>query len=173
MAVGAKEDRFVRLIEEHKKILYKVASSYCRNVADRHDLTQEILIQLWRSFDRYEEQSLFSTWMYRVAMNVAISFYRSESRRTRHTVPFDEPILDIAGPEPESDDVRLLRRFIDALDELNRALIILYLEGNDHATIAEILGISATNVATKIGRIKERLRRDFETKGERTWNSTI
>ena len=165
MANAAQQERFVLLVEQHKKILYKVAGSYCRNVADRHDLTQEIIIQLWRSFARYDEQYRFSTWMYRIAMNVAISFYRGESRRTRDEVPFDEPIFEIAAPEPESDDIRLLRQFIDALDELNKALIILYLDGNDHATIAEVLGISATNVSTKIGRIKERLRRNFATKG--------
>lgn len=172
MSNAAHQDRFVLLLEQHKRILYKVASSYCRNVADRHDLTQEIIIQLWLSFGRYDEQYRFSTWMYRIAMNVAISFYRSESRRTRDTLPFDEPVLEIAAPEPDSDDIRQLRRFIDELDELNKALIILYLDGNNHATIAEVLGISATNVSTKIGRIKERLRRDFETKGERKWNST-
>jgi RNA polymerase sigma-70 factor (ECF subfamily) len=165
MANAVHQDRFVALLEQYKRILYKVASSYCRNVADRHDLTQEIIIQLWRSFDRYDEQYRFSTWMYRIAMNVAISFYRSESRRTRDELPFDEPVLEIAAAEPESDDIKLLRQFIDGLDELNKALIILYLDGNNHAEIADVLGITATNVSTKIARIKERLRRDFETKG--------
>ena len=152
-------DRFVALVEEHRRILYKVAGSYCRDAEDRRDLTQEIVVQLWRSFDRYDERHRFSTWMYRVAMNVAISFHRSESRRTRDEVPFAEPMLEIAGPEPESDDLRQLRRFIDDLDDLNKALILLYLDGNDHDTIAEILGITSTNVSTKIGRIKQHLRR--------------
>lgn len=172
MANAAQQERFVLLLEQHKKILYKVASSYCRNAEDRNDLVQEIVIQLWRSFDRYDEQYRFSTWMYRIAMNVAISFFRGESRRMRDMAPFDEPLLELAAPEPESDDIRLLRQFIDALDDLNRALIILYLDGNDHATISEILGISATNVSTRIGRIKERLRQEFAAKGQLAWNST-
>jgi RNA polymerase sigma-70 factor (ECF subfamily) len=102
--------------------------------------------------------------MYRIAMNVAISFYRSHSRRKRDTVPAGESLLEIVAEEGEaetSDDVRLLHHFIGQLDELNRALMILYLDGNSYDTIAEILGITTTNVATKISRIKEWLRRDF------------
>jgi RNA polymerase sigma-70 factor (ECF subfamily) len=159
------QDRFLALLEEHKKILYKVASSYCKNPEDRRDLIQEIVVQLWRSFGRFDDRYRFSTWMYRIAMNVAISFYRSQSRRTRGTVPIEDSGIDFvaADPEPEevSDDIRQLHHFIGQLDELNRALIILYLDGNSYDTIAEILGISTTNVATKLSRIKERLRRDF------------
>lgn len=159
------QDRFLALLEEHDKILYKVANSYCRNREDRQDLIQEIVVQLWRSFDRFDERYRFSTWMYRIAMNVAISFYRSQSRRT-DTVPVDASILEIVAAEPEAeempDEIRQLHEFIGRLDEINRALMILYLDGNSYDTIAEILGISTTNVATKISRIKERLRRDFE-----------
>ena len=165
MTALTEQDRFLALLEEHDKILYKVANSYCRNPEDRRDLIQEIVVQLWRSFGRFDDSYRFSTWMYRIAMNVAISFYRSQGRRTRGTVPIEESGLDIvaAAPEPEemSDDVRLLHHFISQLDELNRALVILYLDGNSYDTIAEILGITTTNVATKLSRIKERLRRDF------------
>ncbi|HZF13259.1 MAG TPA: RNA polymerase sigma factor, partial [Thermoanaerobaculia bacterium] len=84
MSKSQPQDRFLALLDEHKKILYKVAGSYCRNPADREDLVQEMVVQLWRSFDRYDESYRFSTWMYRIALNVAISFYRSESRRSRH-----------------------------------------------------------------------------------------
>lgn len=168
MSNAAQEERFTALLQEHERILWKVAGTYCRNEADRNDLAQEIIVQLWRSFDRYDDRFRFSTWMYRVAMNVAISFHRSESRRTRDEVPFEGPVFDaVAAAEPESDDVRQLRAFIDELDPLNKALIILYLDGNNHATIAEVLGITTTNVATKIGRIKDQLRRAFEAKGER------
>ncbi|HVR41573.1 MAG TPA: sigma-70 family RNA polymerase sigma factor [Thermoanaerobaculia bacterium] len=163
MARLSTHERFLSLLDEHKKIVFKVASSYCRDAEDRRDLTQEILAQLWRSFPRFDERQRFSTWMYRVAMNVAISFFRSETRRARHTVSVEESALEVIAVEAgDSDDIRLLRAFIDKLDPLNKALIILYLDGNDHETIAEVLGISATNVATKIGRIKQKLRRDFE-----------
>lgn len=162
MTAVAQHDRFLALLDEHRRILYKVASSYCRDAEERRDLAQEIVVQLWRSFDRYQPHFRFSTWMYRVAMNVAISFHRSESRRTRDVVPFEDSMFEIASPAAESDEIRMLRGFIGDLDPLNKALIILYLDGNSHDTIADILGISTTNVATKIGRIKQRLRRDFE-----------
>ena len=161
MTKPAVEDRFVALLEEHKRILYKVASSYCRNPADRQDLTQEMAVALWKSFPRYDSRYRFSTWMYRIALNVAISFYRSEVRRTRRTVPAGDSLLELAaapesaGPEEDSSFLQDLMR---QLDELDRALLLLYLDENSHATIAEILGISETNVGTKIGRIKQRLR---------------
>lgn len=102
--------------------------------------------------------------MYRIALNVAISFLRSETRRSRHTVPAEDSILEIAAdaPDPvESDEsLRLLHQFIQRLGELDRALVLLYLDGNRYDAIAEILGISETNVGTKIARIKDRLRRD-------------
>jgi RNA polymerase sigma-70 factor (ECF subfamily) len=163
MTTPTSQDRFLKLLDEHKKIVYKVASSYCRNPADRPDLEQEIVAQLWRSFGRYDEAYRFSTWMYRIALNVAISFYRAETRRSRGTVPAGDSLLEIAaeGPGEPDPNLQVLRGLIARLDELDRALLILYLDGNRHDTIAEILGISETNVGTKIGRIKQRLRRDF------------
>jgi len=161
------QQRFLQLLDEHKKILYKVAGSYCRNAADREDLIQEMAVQLWRSFGRYDERFRFSTWMYRVALNVAISFHRSEARRPRETVPAGEALLEVADPasiagvaadsDPELEQLHeLLRR----LDELDRALILLYLDGHRYDAIADILGLTETNVGTKINRIKQRLRRD-------------
>ena len=165
MSTPERQDRFLALLDEHKKILYKVAGSYCRNPADREDLVQEMVVQLWRSFDRYDESYRFSTWMYRIALNVAISFYRSESRRSRHTVPAEASVLEIAGaanPGVELDgDLRLLQQLIEQQGELDRALLLLYLDGNRHDTIAFILGISETNVGTKIARLKQKLRRDL------------
>jgi len=158
-----RQDRFLARLDEHKKILYKVASSYCRSAADRPDLVQEIVVQLWRSFDRYDESYRFSTWMYRIALNVAISFYRAETRRSRDTVAAGDSLLEIAaeGPEEKDGNLQILRELIARLDELDRALVILYLDGNRYDTISEILGISESNVGTKINRIKQRLRRDF------------
>ena len=161
MSEPTRQDRFLILLDENRKILHKVASSYCRNPADRPDLVQEMVVQLWRAFDRYDVRYRFSTWMYRIALNVAISFYRSETRRSRHSVPVGDSILEIAAA-PEStasdDDLRLLQNVIEQLDEYDRALVILYLDGNRYDTIAEILGSSETNVGTKISRIKQKLR---------------
>jgi RNA polymerase sigma-70 factor (ECF subfamily) len=161
----AESVRFLSLLDEHKRILYKIAASYSRNPADREDLAQEIVAQLWRSFDSYDESYRFSTWMYRVALNVAISFNRRETRRLRSVVAAEDVVMEFESVPTESsareDDIQLLWQLIRQLDELDRALIVLYLDGNPHATIAEVLGISETNVGTKINRIKQRLRRDI------------
>lgn len=171
------QERFLTLLDEHKKILYKIASSYCRGLEDRRDLEQEIVAQLWRSFGRYDESYKFSTWMYRIALNVAISFYRNETRRSRRTVPAGDSILEIADTREAVEldaGLQTLWRLIARLDELDRALILLYLDGNRYDTIAEILGISETNVGTKINRIKARLRREAGSLERNSkWTSTI
>lgn len=173
MTTNDQNVRFVRLLDEHKRILYKVASVYCSDPEDRRDLAQEIVVQLWRSFPRYDDRYRFSTWMYRIGMNVAISHLRGERRRGGGaTVALDGlDVVDFASAdraaEEAGDDVRLLWRLVARLDELSRALVVLYLEGYGHAEIAEILGLSATNVGTKIARIKARLQRELDAGGAR------
>jgi RNA polymerase sigma-70 factor (ECF subfamily) len=158
---GREQQRaFETLLREHQRIVLKVVSVYARDPEDRRDLTQEICVQLWRSFPSFDEKrARFSTWMYRVALNVAISQMRRSSRQ--------EDALDLhqletlAGAEgivEQDERIETLYRFIKQLDRLNRALILLYLEDRSYDEIAEILGISVTNVATKISRIKQRLR---------------
>ena len=155
------QERFQALVEEHKKILYKVCHSFCRNPGDRDDLAQEIIVQLWRSFRAFDQRVRFSTWMYRIALNVAISFYRRERVRTRHVVPGSEHLLEaIDETGNRSEEVQLLYQWIEELDPLNKALVILYLDGNNYEEIADVLGISQTNVATKISRLKDTLRRE-------------
>ena len=156
------QQRFQTLLDEHKKILYKVCNSYCRNRDDREDLAQEIIIQLWRSFGKFDARYRFSTWMYRVALNVAISFYRREGSRTRHVISGEEDrLVAIHDTESQPEDIRLLYQFIAALDPLSKALVLLYLEGNNYQEIASVLGISETNVATKLSRLKQTMKQEY------------
>jgi len=162
MTTEGSQAAFVDRLDRHRGILLKVAAAYCRNPADREDLIAETIAHLWRSFTRFEGRSSFSTWMYRIAVNVAISFRRSETRKNRNIVPAEASVIEqIASPPETQEDDRLgpIRDFIEKLDELNRALMLLYLDDYPYAEIAAILGITETNVATKIGRIKERLKR--------------
>lgn len=156
--------RFGALLQQHRGIVLKVAGTYCRNPADRDDLAQEIAAQLWRSFPTFDPGKTFSTWMFRVALNVAISFARSRTVRERHTVALDESVhdpVDDNAADPETDEhLGLLYAFIARLDPLNRALLLLYLDERSHREIADVLGITETNVATKIGRLKRRLREE-------------
>jgi len=155
-------DTFENLIQQHRKILYKICNSYCRDRDSRDDLGQEIMIQLWRSFPKFDGRCRFSTWMYRIALNVAISFYRSESVRSQHLVADESRLfetVDESASQPE--EVQLLYRFIEALDPLNKALILLYLDENSYQEIAEVLGITETNVATKLNRLKNRMKQEL------------
>jgi RNA polymerase sigma-70 factor, ECF subfamily len=155
------QDRFQSLIGEHKKILYKVCNLYCKNPDDREDLAQEIAIQLWRSFGSFDDRCRFSTWMYRIALNVAISFYRRENTRIRYVFSDNERLLNaIDETANEREEIQVLYQFIESLDAFNKALVLLYLEGNSYLEAAEVLGISETNVATKISRMKKRMREE-------------
>ena len=152
---------FESRLREHRGLIAKVASVYAGTREDRLDLEQEISVQLWRAFGSYDERrAKFSTWLYRIALNVAISQARRrrddgrlEPLETHHL----ESMASDERPEPY-ERLQALYGFIGELDALNRALILLYLEDRNYAEIAEILGISETNVATKINRIKQKLR---------------
>ena len=159
-----KTDNFLNVIESNKGILYKVAISYCRNNEDRKDLIQEIILQLWKSYDNYNETSKYSTWMYRISLNVAISFYRKENSRKRISNPLTTDILDfsdIETSEEKETNFGILNQIISELNDLNKAVMLLYLEEKSYKEISEIIGITETNVATKISRIKSKLKKEF------------
>ncbi|GAB2592259.1 sigma-70 family RNA polymerase sigma factor [Dyella jejuensis] len=156
-------EQFQALLREHEAIVLKVAALYARHAEDRRDLVQEIGLQAWRSFGRFDPQrAKFSTWLYRIALNVSISLLRKSSGAWESRLEsLGEHHLDyLAIDSPSEPDERLvaLHSFIRQLDALNRALILLYLEDKSYADMAQILGLSETNVATKIGRIKRLLR---------------
>ena len=152
------QTQFLALLQGQQRLLYKVAYIYCRDPEERRDLLQEMAIQLWRAFPSYDGRSSVSTWVYRVAANTAISFRRREGRRIRETLPL-EFAFDVADRafDADTEQARQLRALIDGLDEFNRALMLFYLEGFDHAEIADMLGTSASNVSTRLNRIKAKL----------------
>jgi RNA polymerase sigma factor (sigma-70 family) len=156
------KDELIKLIQTNKEIVYKICNSYCHNKFDREDLAQEIIYQLWRSGHTFHGDFKFSTWMYRVALNVAISFYR-KNKRIQSIVSFTDTIVDIEDSSDDSENEYEQRRkqvqlFINELNELDKALMILFLEAKSYKEIAEILGISETNVSTRINRIKENMK---------------
>ena len=161
---GALAAQFERLLEQHGGIIRKIAFGYTRNESDRRDLMQEIALQLWRAYPRYSPDRSFSTWTYRIALNVAISFLRKKTRGGDDTVQFDERQHDTAQDEPRaaSDDrVGLLQELMKSCPPLDRALLLLYLDDCSYREIGAILGLSETNVATKLSRLKERLRQQL------------
>ncbi len=155
---------FVSIIEANKGIIYKISRAYCQDMDERKDLIQEIMIQVWKSIDRYDGRASYTTWIYRIALNVSISYYRKEKRRKYSHNPVSEGYMDIIDNMPldETDtNIELLYRFIGELKELDKALMLLYLDEKSYKEMAEIIGISESNVATKINRIKEKLRQKF------------
>lgn len=162
----ADKDNFLQLIQENKGIIFKICNSYCKNKDEREDLVQEIIYNLWKSGNQFNADYKFSTWMYRVALNVAISFYRQEKKATI-IIPMDDAHINIedgsTSEENTEKKIILLQQFIAEMKALDRALILLWFESKSYKEIAEIVGISETNVATKISRIKEKLKQQFAT----------
>ena len=156
--------QFESLLQQHGGIIRKVAFGYARNESDRKDLMQDILLQLWKAYPRYSPDGPFSTRMYRIALNVSISYLRKHTRPGRETVQFDESQHDIAPEQsspPEMEErLTMLRQVIGKCPPLDRALLLLYLDDRSYREIASVLGLTETNVATKLSRLKERLRRE-------------
>lgn len=153
--------RFEALLTAHARLLLKVAHTYCGQAEERRDLLQEMQVQLWRAFPGYDAGRPFTTWMYRIALNVAISHVRRTGQRERHTAPLDDAVVErVPAPAVDEPDerVRALREVMGQLDPLQRALLMLHLEERSYREIAEVLGITETNVATKLSRLKQRLR---------------
>ncbi len=157
------QEKLLQMIRENEGIIFKICNSYCSNKNDREDLAQEIIYQLLKSFHSFNEEYKFSTWMYRVALNVAISFYRKN--KTNDVISFGESASDREDSNHDSveleNNISILQQFINELKELDKALMILYLESKSYKEISEILGVTETNVATKISRIKNNLKQKF------------
>ena len=155
--------KFHQIIELHNGILFKVAKTYCRNDDDRQDLLQEMMIQIWKSLHRYNDTFAITTWLYRISLNVAISFYRKNVNRQNLNLPFIETLSTIQNEvsNEKQEQLNLLEKFISELNDFDKALILLYLDDKSYAEIAEITGLSVTNVGTKLGRIREKLKMKF------------
>ncbi len=164
-AMEPRRARFAALLDTHRGIVFKVANSYGRTPEDRQDLAQEIAAQAWRAYPAYDPERAFSTWLYRIALNVAISHVRSLGAQAP-TEPFEEgheshDSLTVAdgNDRHESDQrVRALYAVIDRQPPLDRALLLLWLDERSQREIGEVLGLSESNVATKLNRLKRRIR---------------
>lgn len=155
------EAEFVALLEEHQNIVHKICSLYTQGEAEHNDLFQEISIQLWRSYERFEGKSKFSTWMYRVGLNTAITLYRKNKKRV-DTHPLNSEIKSIEFDQYDpiiDEQLQWLYQQIETFSEIDKALVLLYLEDKRYDEIAETLGITAGNARVKMNRIKERLKK--------------
>jgi len=159
-------ETFLEVIENHKGIIYKITNSYCKEIDDRSDLIQEIILQLWKSFGSYNDTFKYSTWIYRIALNTSISFYRKNRKRQQNTTELSAIIENTLLAEEsvlENPDLKNLQKCIEELKEIDKAIILLYLDELSQKEIAKIIGISPTNVGTKLSRIKKKLQHKFKS----------
>ena len=154
-----KKETFTAAIKENEGILFKIASVYTNTVDDRNDLIQEIIYQLWKSYGSFKQQSRFSTWMYRVALNVAI-YQLKVSKKRILTVPIEDQLYHYQQNDDSGMDEKwkLFRQQIEELNLLDKAIVTLYLDNKSYDEIAEVIGISSSNVGTKLSRIKEKIK---------------
>ena len=155
------ETKFVTLLEENQNIIHKICRLYTQSEAEHKDLFQEISIQLWKSFDRFEGKSKFSTWMYRVGLNTAITLYRKDKKRI-DTYALNDEIsrIEVDQYDPEIDEqLNWLYQKIEKFSEIDKALVLLLKEDKKYDEIADTLGITAVNARVKMNRIKQRLKK--------------
>jgi len=153
------EKAFLDMLNAHRGIIFKVCNLYCDDGEDKKDLFQEIVLQLWKSFGSFRNESLLSTWMYRVAFNTAISNFRKEIRKPeRKSISVAEfQIPDMDEFSRETENLGLLKNAINQLTEIEKAVIMLYLDERTYEEISEIVGITKSNVGVRLSRIKTKL----------------
>jgi RNA polymerase sigma-70 factor (ECF subfamily) len=147
------EKEFLDLMKENRKIVFKVVRMYAYTLADQKDLYQEIMLQAWKSFSRFKGEAKFSTWLYKVSLNTALTFRGSLQRHMHQSLEH----TDIEKPDANPDQKEWLYVAIRQLPEAERGLICLHLDGYTNEEIGDLAGIKATHVAVKLFRIKQKL----------------
>lgn len=158
----ASEKEFISLLNQHQKIVYKVCNLYMDRHSDREDLFQEITLQAWKAYGNFRGDAKFSTWLYRVALNTAITFFRKEKKKPEI---FNADILPEQTEEQDTvieEQVKAMYAAIGDLSKIDKAIIMLYLEDYSYAEIGEMMGITANNVAVKMSRIKIKLKEETQ-----------
>lgn len=154
------ELKFLSDLEENQNIVHKICSLYTTNKEAHNDLFQEITIQLWKNYTKFRGDSKFSTWMYRVALNTAISLYRKSTKRikTQDISEFTYKIKSQDYDDTQELQLKALYKAVHQLNDIEKALIFLYLEDKPYKEISEALGITSVNARVKMNRAKEKLK---------------
>ena len=158
------EKDFISLLNQHQKIIYKVCNLYMDKHADREDLFQEITSQAWKAFGNFRGDAKFSTWLYRVALNTAITFYRKDKRKPDLISTDLYPESTESNDDPIEEQVKAMYAAIGELSKIDKAIVMLYLEDYPYTDIGEMMGITANNVAVKMNRIKLKLKEQSNKK---------
>jgi len=154
------EQKFVKDLEEHQNIVHKICKLYTNNKDAHNDLFQEISIQLWKAYPKFRGDAKFSTWMYRVALNTAITLYRKSKRRIK-TQDFESVLFKIESHDydpTEEEQLRIMYEAIKQLSDIDKALVFLYLEEKNYKEIADTMGITEVNARVKMNRVRNKLK---------------
>ncbi|MCO4822309.1 MAG: RNA polymerase sigma factor [Flavobacteriaceae bacterium] len=154
------EHNFVALLEKHQNIVHKVCRLYTDGYDAHNDLFQEITIQLWKAYPKFRGDAKFSTWMYRVGLNTAITLYRKTKRKI-HTQDFSEVEFKIKAEDyddTEEQQLSILYKAVHQLNDIEKALVFLYLEDKNYREISQTMGISEVNARVKMNRVKTKLK---------------
>jgi len=159
------EKEFLQIIKKNQGIIHKVCNIYCDDQEDRNDLFQEIVAQLWKSFPSFREESKFSTWMYRVALNTAItSFKKTKRRPDQNRLTYENfQVKDENYDIETEEEIKNLHRAVAQLTGVEKSIVLLFLENKKYEEIAEITGITQNYVRVKMNRIKKKLKKFMET----------
>ncbi len=155
------EAKFVELVKENQNIVHKICRLYTHDQDSHNDLFQEITIQLWKAYPKFRGDAKFSTWAYRVGLNTAITLYRKK-KKSINTIEFDSTFHKVTQEEynyEEEEQLKLMYSAISELNDIEKALVFLYLEDKNYTEISETLGISEVNARVKINRIKGKLKK--------------
>ena len=152
------QEEFIGIIKQNEGLIYKIARVYTSSREDEQDLCQEIIYQLWKSFGSFRNESKISTWMYRIALNTSIANL-DKAKRRGSVLSIDEGLLNISDSDDtfRQERIKDLYLQIKKLNPVEKAIILLHLEGNNYEEIAVITGFTATNIGTRLGRIKQKL----------------
>ncbi len=159
------EKEFLQIIQKNQGIIHKVCNIYCDFEEDRNDLFQEIVAQLWKSFPSFRNDSKFSTWMYRVALNTAITSFKKNKRRPdQNQLSYANFQIEEEKYDTETEEnIKLLHRAVSQLTGVEKSIVLLFLENKGYEEIAEITGITQNYVRVKMNRIKKKLKKLMET----------
>jgi len=152
-----REKLFINMVGKYERVIYKVCSFYITDENPLKDLYQEVVCNLWKGYDKFRHESSESTWIYRVALNTCITGMRKEMRKPQN-IPISEREINFLEPDDMQENIKEMYRLIYRLKNLDRAIILLYLEEKSYQEIAEITGLSVSNVGTKLKRIKQQLK---------------
>ncbi|MDV4102570.1 RNA polymerase subunit sigma-70 [Elizabethkingia anophelis] len=163
--MGLKEKEFLEKIEKHKGMIFKISKMYLENQEDREDMFQEIILQLWKSYQAFEGKSQFSTWLYRVSLNTAITFLKRDKKRTDKNELHEN--IDIEDEQNTDKELQteFLYKAVQELNPIEKALIFLFLEGQNYKQISENMGITEVNARVKLNRTKEKLQQIIKNYG--------